>query len=276
MPGNFNYLGLVALMLPGAKIIYCARDPRDIGLSIFTFRFYGYHPYAHDLADLGWYIAQHERLMAHWRAVLPNPMMTVRLEDWVGDFCGTLRRVLEFLDLPYDPACERFYEQDSRVRTVSRVQVRQPVNARGLGRWRPLRAAAAAADRRTDRRGHSSAGLKISPARAAQESSALAPPSVYISPGNVESHLAMALSLKDPETDRLAREVAQLTGESLTEAVRKALAERLERERLRRGKPVRRLAEELDALAKECAALPDLDTLSPDEILGFDGDGLWN
>jgi Sulfotransferase family len=76
MPANFNYLGLVALMLPGARIIYCARDPRDIGLSIFTFRFYGHHPYAHDLADLGWYIAQHERLMAHWRAVLPNPLMT--------------------------------------------------------------------------------------------------------------------------------------------------------------------------------------------------------
>src|SRR5208282_2317243 len=86
MPGNFNYLGLAALMLPSARIIYCARDPRDIGLSIFTFRFYGYHPYAHDLADLGWYIAQHERLMAHWRAVLPNPILTVRLEDWVADF----------------------------------------------------------------------------------------------------------------------------------------------------------------------------------------------
>src|SRR3954451_24032078 len=53
----------------------------------------------------------------------------------------------------------------------------------------------------------------------------------------------MALSLKDPETDRLAREVARLTGESLTEAVRKALAERLERERLRRGKPRKRIAE---------------------------------
>jgi hypothetical protein len=47
----------------------------------FTFRFYGYHPYAHDLADLGWYIAWHERLIAHWRAVLPNPLLTVRLED---------------------------------------------------------------------------------------------------------------------------------------------------------------------------------------------------
>jgi antitoxin VapB len=90
-----------------------------------------------------------------------------------------------------------------------------------------------------------------------------------------ESVSPMALSLKDPETDRLAREVARLTGESLTQAVRKALSERLERERLRRGKPARRLAEELDALAKECAALPDLDTRSPDEIIGYDENGLW-
>ena len=136
MPGNFNYLGLVALALPGARIIHCARDPRDIGLSIFTFRFYGHHPYAHDLPDLGWYIAQHDRLIAHWRDVLPNPIMTVHLKDWVDDFDATLRRVLHFLDLPYDQACERFHEQDTRVRTVSRAQVRQPINARGLGRWR--------------------------------------------------------------------------------------------------------------------------------------------
>lgn len=139
MPGNFNYLGLAALLLPGARIIHCVRDPRDIGFSIFTFRFYGYHPYAHDLADLGWYIGEYRRLMAHLRDALPNPVLTVALQDWVKDFAGTLRRVLNFLDLPYDAACERFYEQDSRVRTVSRSQVRQPVNARGLGRWRPYR-----------------------------------------------------------------------------------------------------------------------------------------
>ena len=136
MPGNFNFLGLAALMLPGARIIHCVRDPRDIGLSIFTFRFYGYHPYAHDLGDLGWYIAQHDRLMAHWREALPNPILTLALKDWVEDFDGTLRRVLDFIELPYDPACERFYESESRVRTVSRAQVKQPVNARGLGRWR--------------------------------------------------------------------------------------------------------------------------------------------
>lgn len=86
----------------------------------------------------------------------------------------------------------------------------------------------------------------------------------------------MALSLKDPETDRLAREVAKLTGESLTEAVRKSLSERLERERLRRGRPEADLVKELDALARECAALPDLDTRTPDEIIGYDENGLWS
>jgi Tfp pilus assembly protein PilF len=136
MPGNFNYLGLVGLLLPGAKIIHCRRDPRDIGLSIFTFRFHGSHGYAHDLGDLGWYIGQHDRLMAHWREALPNPILEVNLSDWVTDFDATLARVLTHVDLPPDPQCGRFYEADSRVRTVSRAQVRQPVNARGLGRWK--------------------------------------------------------------------------------------------------------------------------------------------
>jgi Tfp pilus assembly protein PilF len=136
MPGNYLHLGLVGLMLPGATIIHCARDPRDIGLSIFTFRFHGHHGYAHDLADLGWTIAEHERLMAHWKRELPNAVLTVRLSDWVEHFDATLARVLAHVGLPHDPNCARFYERESRVRTVSRSQVRQPVNARGLGRWR--------------------------------------------------------------------------------------------------------------------------------------------
>jgi tetratricopeptide (TPR) repeat protein len=135
MPGNFLYLGLVSLMLPGARIIHCARDPRDVALSIFTFRFHGAHGYAHDLGDLGWYIGQHDRLMAHWKSALPSPILTVRLSDWVSDFDRTLERVLAHLELPPDANCARFYESESRVRTVSRAQVRQPVNARGLGRW---------------------------------------------------------------------------------------------------------------------------------------------
>jgi tetratricopeptide (TPR) repeat protein len=136
MPGNWFYAWLIALLFPTAKIIHCMRDPRDIGFSIFTFRFHGLHGYAHDLADLGWMIGEQERLMRHWKAGLPVPMLSLRLDDWVKDFDATLERVLGFVDLPPDPACARFYESDSPVRTVSRAQVRQPVNARGLGRWR--------------------------------------------------------------------------------------------------------------------------------------------
>ena len=84
----------------------------------------------------------------------------------------------------------------------------------------------------------------------------------------------MAISLKDPETDRLARAVAALTGETLTTAVKKALAERLERERLKRGEP-NDLAAQLLAIGKHCASLPDYDTRSPDEIVGYDETGMW-
>jgi antitoxin VapB len=84
----------------------------------------------------------------------------------------------------------------------------------------------------------------------------------------------VALSLKDAETDRLAREVAKLTGESLTEAVRTALAERLDRERRKRGRS-KSLAERLDEIALRCAALPDYDTRTPDEIIGYDDKGMW-
>ncbi len=83
----------------------------------------------------------------------------------------------------------------------------------------------------------------------------------------------MALSLKDPETDRLARQVAQLTGETLTEAVRTSLAERLRHEKLKRGEGPD-LAKELEEIARRCAALPILDDRTADEILGYDENGL--
>lgn len=82
----------------------------------------------------------------------------------------------------------------------------------------------------------------------------------------------MALSIKDPEADRLARELANRTGETLTEAVLVALRERLARETGRtRAVPLR---DELAAIRQRCAALPMLDTRSSDEILGYDHAGL--
>lgn len=83
----------------------------------------------------------------------------------------------------------------------------------------------------------------------------------------------MAISIKDPETDRLARELAAATGVSLTEAIREALQERLARE-TRPGR--RRISAEVQRIQERLAALPVLDTRSPDDILGYDADGLPN
>lgn len=82
----------------------------------------------------------------------------------------------------------------------------------------------------------------------------------------------MALSIKNPEADRLARELAEATGETLTEAVIRALRERLRRLR-GRSHPIP-LSEEIRAIRERCASLPVLDPRSPDEILGYDERGL--
>jgi len=82
----------------------------------------------------------------------------------------------------------------------------------------------------------------------------------------------MALSIKDPEADRLAREVAARTGETLTTAIVTALRERLAR--LRQRSPRRRLQDELREIGERCARLPTLDDRSADEILGYDDRGL--
>lgn len=82
----------------------------------------------------------------------------------------------------------------------------------------------------------------------------------------------MALNIRNDEADRLASEVARLTGETKTQAVIAALHERLQRVRRRRGRP--RLADELTDIARHCASLPVLDPRSTDDILGYDDNGL--
>jgi len=84
----------------------------------------------------------------------------------------------------------------------------------------------------------------------------------------------MALSIRDPETDRLARELAALTGESMTKAIRIALEERLARARRRREAEIERKRAAIDAIAEHCSSLPVLDDRSPEEIIGYDEHGL--
>lgn len=82
----------------------------------------------------------------------------------------------------------------------------------------------------------------------------------------------MALNIRNQETERLAEALAKLTGESKTEAVTKALRDRLTR--VRRERSPSRLADELDAIARHCASLPVLDARSAEEIIGYDERGV--
>lgn len=135
-PMNYYLLGLAGLMFPNARIIWCRRDPRDVAISIYGENFALAERLATRMDGIGHLIRLQERMMAHWRQVLPQPMLELHYEDLARDPEGQARRVLEFLGLDWDPACLRFHEDAGGVQTPSRWQVRQPVHTRSVGRWK--------------------------------------------------------------------------------------------------------------------------------------------
>ena len=158
MPLNFFFAPLILRALPNARIIRLRRDPMDAGLSNYRQLFatsFSYYNYAYDLADTGRYVAAFETLMRRWRETLPaDRYAEVAYEDLVADLEGETRRMLAFCGLEWDERCLRFHENDAPVATASSVQVRAPIHARSVGRWRrygdglaPLKAALEAGGR---------------------------------------------------------------------------------------------------------------------------------
>jgi tetratricopeptide (TPR) repeat protein len=135
MLDNYLYLGLLAALFPRARVIHCKRDPRDVCLSCF-FQFFKGLSFTWDLDDLGRHYREYERLMAHWRTVLPLPMLEVAYEDVVADLESISRRLVAFCELEWEDRCVRFHENQRLVQTISRVQVRKPLYTSSVGRWR--------------------------------------------------------------------------------------------------------------------------------------------
>ncbi len=136
IPNNFLHLGLITLMLPSARVIHCRRDPMDTCLSIYFNHFSAHHAYAYDLAHLGLYYRQYDRLMAHWARVLPIPMLEVDYEDLAENQEEMSRKMIEFCGLAWDPRCLDFHNTIRTVHTASKYQVRQPLYKESIGRWR--------------------------------------------------------------------------------------------------------------------------------------------
>lgn len=137
MPANFLYVGLIHLMLPQARIIHCRRDPVDTCLSCYTKLFAAEQAFTYDLVELGQFHNAYSALMDHWRKVLPaSAFLEVDYEAVVENTEQQVRRMLEFLDLPWDDACRRPHETRRLVRTASAAQVRKPIYQTSKGRCR--------------------------------------------------------------------------------------------------------------------------------------------
>jgi len=136
MPNNFPNVGLIALMLPNARIIDARRHPLDACLSCYRQLFAKGQNFTYDLTDIGEYYLQYQRMMDHWAAALPGRVLTVQYEEVVSNFEPQVRRLLAFCGLPFEEACLRFYESERPVRTPSAEQVRQPIYDRSVGHYR--------------------------------------------------------------------------------------------------------------------------------------------
>lgn len=136
LPMNLLNLGLIALLFPNARVIYCRRDPLDTCLSCYLTDLKAGNQFSFDLRSSGHLYRHCAAMMSHWQAVLDLPILEVVYEQVVEDVEGQARRMLEFLDLPWDDRCLRFYENDRPVETASREQVRKPIYRDSVGRWR--------------------------------------------------------------------------------------------------------------------------------------------
>jgi hypothetical protein len=129
------------MALPDAHIVHVRRDARDTCLSCYSKLFSAPQEFTYDLAELGRYYRQYDRLMTHWRETLPRGrMLEVRYEDVIADLETWARRIVHHCGLDWDAACIAFHEARRPVRTASASQVRQPIYRTSEGRWRNYKA----------------------------------------------------------------------------------------------------------------------------------------
>jgi len=135
-PWNWRHVGLIRLMLPNAKIVDVRRHPLATCVSAFRQHFAGGFDFAFDLGDLGRYYADYVELMAHHDAVQPGHVHRTIYEALVSDTEREVRRLLDYLGLPFDARCLRFFETERPIATPSSEQVRQPISAAAVDQWR--------------------------------------------------------------------------------------------------------------------------------------------
>lgn len=138
-PTNYLHVGLISRVFPNARFIHCVRHPLDIAVSCYIQDFAENQPYTRSLTGLGRTYARYVALMKHWTEDVGITMREIAYEDTVSAFEETARAVIDYCDLSWDPACLRFNENQSQVNTLSYDQVRRPLYASSVNRYRNYR-----------------------------------------------------------------------------------------------------------------------------------------
>jgi tetratricopeptide (TPR) repeat protein len=137
MPFNFLWIGLVRALFPKARIVHTRRSAIDTCLSIYTTYFANDWAFASDRGDLVFFYREYERLMSHWRAVVPaSQLLTIDYESATESPEATARGILSFLNLPWDAACLSPQDNKTPVVTANKWEARQPIYRSSVGRWR--------------------------------------------------------------------------------------------------------------------------------------------
>ncbi len=134
-PDNINHLGLIAVLWPGARVIHCRRDLRDVAVSCWQSGLAA-TTWNNDWERMARRFKDYVNLVEFWRETRPIEWLEVAYDDIVGDLEGQARRMVDDLGLEWDRACLAFHERPGVVRTPSLLQVRRPLHPRSVGRWR--------------------------------------------------------------------------------------------------------------------------------------------
>ena len=144
---NVSLLGIASRMLPGCRIIHVVRDPRDVAISCMMGEFRpAIMPWTTRLDWVATAWAATERMMRHWREAIDRPILEVRYERLVADPEVEFRRIIDFIDLPWDDACLEFHATGRPLRTLSNDQVCRPLYTSSVGRHRHYAKSIAAVD----------------------------------------------------------------------------------------------------------------------------------
>jgi hypothetical protein len=136
MPNNYAHVALIHLILPNARIIDARRHPMACCFSNYKQFFERGQGFSFALTDIGRYYRDYIELMAHWDTVLPGKVHRVFYEALVNDPEIEIRRMLDYLGVPFEEKCLRFHETERAVRTSSSEQVRQPLHKSSVDQWK--------------------------------------------------------------------------------------------------------------------------------------------